>query len=285
MGNSVPKNLECQLALSTNTSTYDQFPIFVNGQSNMDNAKKKADEQTSKDTSPPDGREAFTLGGNLKNKDEDKEKKLEGARNNAKQISNYKYKKIYEEGEGDDKRSTSVSMTDTKLKFEDWVINEMEDIFAVAPLRIGWYASGGAKISVKMPLLDLVKPFNDEPRRGKSNGPRAWLLPLRGATVKMAPLPRAMPWAMCFWPYRPFTYRDPKMIKNTTRRFAVGEVPLRCRQSAVSSLAKCRFVVGETPLRHWQSAASLLAKRRFVVGETTLRCRRSGALYLFRHIA
>ena len=203
MANAVPKNLECQLALSTNTSTYDQFPIFVNGQSNMDNAKKKADEQTSKDTSPPDGREAciggmndsglgfslpvdakfsfgkyitiktggatdftkqtcnfyttITLGGNLKNKDADKEKKLEGARDNAKQISNYKYKKIYEEGEGDDKRSTSVSMTDTKLKFEDWVINEMEDIFAVAPLRIGWYASGGAKISVKMPLLDLVK--------------------------------------------------------------------------------------------------------------------------------
>ena len=57
MANALPKNLECRLKLSTATSTYDKFPIFVNGKSNMDDAKKKADEQTKKNTSPKDERE------------------------------------------------------------------------------------------------------------------------------------------------------------------------------------------------------------------------------------
>lgn len=89
-------------------------------------------------------------------KDDEQKAHLKGARDNAKQVSNYRYNKAWEQGEGKNKKSASASFSEPSFKYEDWMATEMESIFKPAAKHIGWYVQGGLKLAMKMPLLYVV---------------------------------------------------------------------------------------------------------------------------------
>ena len=92
--------------------------------------------------------------------DEDSKDRLKAARNNAKEVTAWRSEKIYQKGDDKDpnKKTASISAADPKIKFEDWVVQEMESIFSVSALHIGWYVGGGAKLALAMPLAYLAIP-------------------------------------------------------------------------------------------------------------------------------
>ena len=90
--------------------------------------------------------------------DEDTKDQLKAARDNAKEVTAWRYMQYDKAGEGNNKKTASLSVADPNLKFDDWVVNEMESIFNVSALHIGWYVGGGAKLAMAMPLAYLVVP-------------------------------------------------------------------------------------------------------------------------------
>lgn len=98
------------------------------------------------------------LGKNM-DKDEKTEQKYDDARKNAKEVANWRYNEFESEGTGKEKKATAVTVADPKIKFEDWVIDEMESIFAVSGIHVGWYVGGGGKIALSMPLTNLIGDY------------------------------------------------------------------------------------------------------------------------------
>ena len=74
------------------------------------------------------------------------------ARENAKQVQNYRLATIKESGEGRNKKSSEVSVCDPKLKFNDWMLQEMESIFNVQAKHVGQYVQGGGNVLLTGPL-------------------------------------------------------------------------------------------------------------------------------------
>ncbi len=62
MSAAMPYNVECRVALSTGTATYDRFPSFVNAYTDIEEAKDDAESQTAEATTPKDDREAVAGG-------------------------------------------------------------------------------------------------------------------------------------------------------------------------------------------------------------------------------
>ena len=110
--------------------TGQTFNIFISGMFNFQkNAKAQADpERTQAD-----------------------QQKLDAARKNAKAIQNWKYKS-WEKGEGNKKKTKSLSLSDSKVKYEDWVMNELDGLFKVQAKHVGGYGQIGVKAAIRMPL-------------------------------------------------------------------------------------------------------------------------------------
>ena len=203
MSEAIPYNQECKLKLAAGTSTYEQFPTFLNIYKDNEEAKKETDKKTKENITPKDGRENsanvtgdmdlgfrlplefkfslpkgitvktgttmdftkqtynfytnLTISMEEEGSTQEKKDKLKAARDNAKELQNWRHKDLNIKDNGKQVPGT-FSVAEPTFKFDDWVISEMENLFTVQPKHIGWYVAGGAKFSMKMPLIGLVIP-------------------------------------------------------------------------------------------------------------------------------
>ena len=91
------------------------------------------------------------------NSDEDKPY-LSKARENAKNLQNYNYQKMQTNpnSKGQSKE-VDGSLTDIKLKYEDWVLKESASIFDVTAPHVGFYFGGGFKLALQTPMTDFSR--------------------------------------------------------------------------------------------------------------------------------
>jgi hypothetical protein len=106
----------------------------------------------------------FFISGSINSNDDkadDPKDKYQDARKNAKGMANWNYKSI--PGEKDPvtgkpgKSKGSYSFTESKLKYDDWVLQESGSIFDVAATHIGFYYGGGFKIALQAPLFHFSR--------------------------------------------------------------------------------------------------------------------------------
>ena len=111
----------------------------------------------------------LTVGRNNEGKGETKDK-LKAARKNASEISNWRYQELYSKGDGMNKNAGAMTFADPKLKYEDWVLNELESIYSVSSLHVGWYFGGGGKLALTMPLSNLKFENMRPPQLSEASG-------------------------------------------------------------------------------------------------------------------
>ena len=91
------------------------------------------------------------------NKDDDKPG-LSNARKNAKNLQNWNYEKMYTNPNSKgEQKEVSGSLTDMRLKYDDWVLKESASIFDVTAQHVGLYFGGGFKLALQTPMTDFSR--------------------------------------------------------------------------------------------------------------------------------
>ena len=93
---------------------------------------------------------------NQQNSDEDSPR-LSKARQNAKNLSDYNYGKVYTNPINGKAREGKATTTDMKLKYDDWVLKESASIFDVSAEHVGYYFGGGCKLAYQTPMTDFSR--------------------------------------------------------------------------------------------------------------------------------
>ena len=93
------------------------------------------------------------VGKNFREGTDANKERLKGVRDNAKQLQNWRYaEKTWGSDEQNNKKTLNTSVSNPSLKFDEWVVNELEDVFKVQSKHVGWYIQGGLKVAFKTPL-------------------------------------------------------------------------------------------------------------------------------------
>lgn len=86
---------------------------------------------------------------NNQGKNQEQEQKLKGARDNAKEVQNWKYADMKKLGDEHNPKTISGSAADVNFKYDDWIQTEMESLFNVTAKHVGWYGQIGGKVAFK----------------------------------------------------------------------------------------------------------------------------------------
>ena len=90
---------------------------------------------------------------------EQEQERLKSVRDNAKEVQNWRYKEHTWGSEAThDKKDLNWSMANPSFEYDDWIIQELEDVFKVQSKHVGWYFQGGLKVAFKSPLWGYVLP-------------------------------------------------------------------------------------------------------------------------------
>ena len=93
---------------------------------------------------------------NKQNSDTDKPG-LSKARENAKNLQNWNYEKMQTNPINGAPKDVDASLTDMRLKYDDWVLKESASIFDVSAPHVGYYFGGGFKIALQTPMTDFSR--------------------------------------------------------------------------------------------------------------------------------
>lgn len=85
---------------------------------------------------------------------EQNKEEITKVRDQAKLMQGYNYRKFKANPQSEDKDQFQgdVSLNDQKMKYDDWVMSQTNDIFAITPGHMGFYYGGGFKSSFNLPM-------------------------------------------------------------------------------------------------------------------------------------